>query len=152
MAAFEYSRTQDQRTFSAGATRGSLTLRNAAGEPLVRSEIGPMRAVAAPFEPGGAQRHVRGAETIVEITRPGEGRVAVLLVDAYVRALAEPQRAALQLWRTSSSGGGSGVLLVAQPGYQLESRGLNARPWRRWEVQADGSLIEVTVVPVEVIS
>ena len=99
-----------------------------------------MRAYCAPFAPGGARLvEIKGGVSL-QIGEKGTGRVGVIVKDAAVRQVDGHQP---KIWKASQAAKECGVMIVASPGFQFETKGLNARPWRRWELQLDGSIVEV---------
>jgi hypothetical protein len=143
---FEFTNDLSSKGGSAGATKPFLELKAPEGTNLLNYKAwmeGRMpfhlEGYYLTFAPSGAKMARKGRTTSVQVTVPGEGRVAIILSGWCHRKV---EGHTPKVWHTSSSKCVGGLLLVCSPGFQFEVCDYR-RPWRRFEVQPDGWLKEV---------
>ena len=137
--AFAYTHSLTRKTYIAGARQPSLELVAPDGERL-GAYAGPFEGYFVSFAPRGARLNRAGNHYQVAVAAPGEGRVAFLIRAFRFRRMEEGREP--QVWKVSWSRGEGGLLAVAAPGFEFEVQNYN-RPWRRFRVEPDGSLLEI---------
>lgn len=146
MGFFTYSNELTHKGGSAGATRPYLELKAPEGQKLCAYKNWVegrkpfyLEGYYLTFAPGGAKMTRKGQTTSVQVTVPGEGRMALILSGWSHRQV---EGHTPKVWHESSSKCSGGLLLVCSPGFEFEVCDYR-RPWRRFQVQPDGWLVEV---------
>lgn len=134
---FSYSTSLTEQRYAAGAKQPAFQLEASCLKKLECRGI--EQGYSLSFPPGGAELVNKGPLKILRVKEDGAGRVALLLKAWRFR---EVKGHTPRIWNESFSACEGGLLLVCDPGFQFEAANYR-RQFRRFEVGADGSIMEV---------